>query len=150
MQPLSTCNHDTTSSSSVALPATDLLPGSKSFASQKNLIQLSSFLHTLTYPCLLFYILFLGWFPTTYHGRLLVLPIHEELFSVVVISPSYPVLPHLPCFVLTKCFVLEQPGFIPVCPSYAPANTHGVYSYNPLQHPLHILSLLLHVQFIFT
>ena len=52
------------------------------------------------------------------------LSLPEELFPLIVISASFPILPRLPCFVLTKCFVLEKPGFIPVSPLYAAANTH--------------------------
>ena len=107
-----------------------------------------SFLFTLTYPLFIFSIL--GWPPhATYHSGLPVwvgpsLP--EERFSVIVISPSYLVLSHIPCFVLTKGFILEQPGFTPVCTLYALASTHWVYPYNTLQHPVHILGLPLHMQ----
>ena len=45
-----------------------------------------------------------------------------------------------------SCFVLEQPGFIPVCPCNALTNTHWVYPYNTLQHPFHILGLPHHMQ----
>ena len=70
----------------------------------------------------------------------------EELLSLIVVLPSYPVLPRLASFVLTKCFGLEQPGFVSVHLSYTPAKTHCVYPYSTLQHCNHILSLPLHMQ----
>ena len=63
-------------------------------------------------------------------GGALSLP--EELFSLVLILPSYPFLPHLPCFILTKCVVLKQPAVITVCPCKRSLQ----YTLSlPLQHP---------------
>ena len=60
------------------------------------------------------------------------LSLSEVFFSsLVVISPPYPI--H-PVSSWSSCFILS-----PVCPSYAPANTHWVY---PLQHPAHAITRL--------
>ena len=99
--------------------------------------QLSSFLFTLTYP--LFIILswaicHLPW-QIASPGRALSLP--EVLFSVIVISPSYPVLPRLPCFVLTKLLCLRTTWVYPSPPlQMLPPKTFWVLPYNTLQHHL--------------
>ena len=98
--------------------------------STMTLTQFASFLFTLTYP--LFTLCILCWLVATYHSRL------KRFYSLLVISPSYTVLPRLPCFVLIKCFILEHPGFIPVhsCKWFL-QYTLGLPLQHPATHPPH-------------
>ena len=121
-------------------PASDIGHRDKRIAT---LTQLSSFAHSL--------FVILGWLSTTYNvglpvqvGPLLLL---KSLFSLIVILPSYPVLPRLPCWVLTKLlqlrttWVLSQSSL-----ANSPSITRWVYPYNILQHTIHILGLPHHMQ----
>ena len=97
--------------------------------------QISSFFFTLPYPLFFLNFVIQGWL---YHFPLQIaslggaLSLPEELISLLVVSPSYPVLPRLPFLGLTKCFDVKQPGFVPVHP---PKYTLGLTLQNPC--PLH-------------
>ena len=57
---------------------------------------------------------------------------------------SYPLVPSLfssRAESWLSCFVLEQPGFIPVHPCKHSNYTHWIYPYSTLQHTLHIWGL---------
>ena len=68
----------------------------------------------------------------------------ESLFSLAVISPSYPILPRLPCRVLTELLCLRATSVYPSLPLQKVPPIHtGSTPTTPCNTPLHTLGLLL-------